>query len=433
MITLEYIGQINILYVEDEEEIRHTLTRFLSKRARKVYTAENGQEGLELFRTHRPDVVVSDIQMPVMDGLEMAREIKAISPETPVIVTTAYDDSSFLMESIDLGVEKYIKKPLRTQVLFEAIDRAARLLLQRSEIEHKNRIIQAILDNSPGFIATLVNNLPTYLNRSFLNYLGYESLDNLLREHDCLDDFFVQKDGVFYQNAPKGVWLQYILSNPDREHIVFLRGKQQLKLDAQAHVVKANLISSSDNPEVADRLCVVTFANVTELEMEKQHFQEQAMRDPLTSILNRKFFIQELDREIARSRRYDHTFSLVMFDIDHFKAVNDCFGHQVGDYVIKEVVMLVGSHLRRTDVFGRYGGEEFIILLPETNQDGAMALAEKIRHAISSHVFDFTEHLSCSFGVAEFDGEASSFDIIKRTDDALYQAKNTGRNRVEFC
>ncbi|ADU66346.1 diguanylate cyclase [Desulfurispirillum indicum] len=431
MDDFQYMSRISILYVEDEDEIRHTLTRFLQKRAREVHVASNGQEGLELFRKHRPHVVVTDIQMPVMDGLELARHIKAIDITTPIIITTAYDDSSFMMESIDLGIEKYIKKPLRTQMLFTAIDRAAQTLLQKRELEQQNRIIQAILDNSPGFIATFVNNQITYMNKSFLQYLGYTCLPDLMAEHSQLSDFFVEKDGVFYAQEGRETWLQQVQQNPDQEHIVFVKSPEQLKLDAQAYIVRANLISASANPDVAHQICVVTFANVTELEMEKQRFQELAMRDPLTDILNRKFFVQELEREIARSVRYNHTFSLVMFDIDRFKPVNDTYGHQVGDYVLKEVVTLVSFHMRRTDVFGRYGGEEFIILLPETGLEGACALAEKIRETIDSHIFDFIEHLTCSFGVAEFNNELTSFELIKRTDDALYKAKNNGRNRIE--
>lgn len=153
--------------------------------------------------------------------------------------------------------------------------------------------------------------------------------------------------------------------------------------------------------------------------------------DSLTNIFNRYKFEEDLRKEIDRAKRYHGDLSLIMFDIDHFKRVNDNFGHDVGDLILIEVALLVKDTIRRTDLFARWGGEEFMILTPNTDIDNAKKLAEKIRSAIQSHVFPSIKNLSCSFGVCQFKGDYDLETLTKKVDRALYQAKDNGRNRIE--
>ncbi|MBT8129328.1 MAG: GGDEF domain-containing protein [Gammaproteobacteria bacterium] len=157
-----------------------------------------------------------------------------------------------------------------------------------------------------------------------------------------------------------------------------------------------------------------------------------AFTDPLTSIYNRLHFSNFLESEIDRVKRYGGTFSIIFFDLDHFKKVNDEYGHLAGDTVLKEVAELVGEANRSADIFARYGGEEFIILTPSTDMAGAIAHAERLRTDIENNRFNDIGHLTCSFGVAEFIPEKDDMpSIFKRADSALYNAKRLGRNRVE--
>lgn len=156
----------------------------------------------------------------------------------------------------------------------------------------------------------------------------------------------------------------------------------------------------------------------------------RALRDPLTNIFNRRKFSRELKKEMGRALRYERPLSLIMFDIDFFKQINDQFGHQSGDYVLQEIVRLVNNHIRKTDIFARYGGEEFVVLMPETDINGARYLAEKIRQIIEHHKFEKVEQATCSFGIAEYTSSEDEYDFIRRVDMALYEAKNTGKNKV---
>ena len=162
----------------------------------------------------------------------------------------------------------------------------------------------------------------------------------------------------------------------------------------------------------------------------RSEFEHLATHDPLTNALTRRHTNEICQRELERVRRNGRTVALLLIDLDHFKAVNDSFGHQVGDRVLVDFVAKVRAPLRQPDQPGRYGGEEFLVLLPETSQDEALDVANRIREACT--VQDRTPVCTASIGVATNKGAADAVDgMLARTDAALYRAKANGRNRVE--
>ncbi|MBE9560113.1 MAG: GGDEF domain-containing protein [Proteobacteria bacterium] len=157
-----------------------------------------------------------------------------------------------------------------------------------------------------------------------------------------------------------------------------------------------------------------------------------AYTDSLTHIYNRLHFSHFLDAEIDKVKRYGGTFSVIFFDLDHFKDVNDNFGHLAGDEVLEKITEIVSSANRSADIFARYGGEEFIILTPETDLSGALIHAERLRNDIEKYEFQNVGRLTSSFGVTEFNAEKDDEEsLFERVDIALYMAKENGRNRVE--
>ncbi|HYH95926.1 GGDEF domain-containing protein [Hyalangium sp.] len=156
--------------------------------------------------------------------------------------------------------------------------------------------------------------------------------------------------------------------------------------------------------------------------------------DGLTQVHNRRYFDEQIDRELSRSRRYERTLSLVMMDIDHFKQINDEHGHLAGDYVLKQLASTVRTRIRREDVFARYGGEEFAVILPEIDLKGAKLLAEKVRQLVSKQHFTFDKShipVTLSLGVAILKPDhREAADLVRAADEKLYEAKTNGRNRV---
>ena len=161
-----------------------------------------------------------------------------------------------------------------------------------------------------------------------------------------------------------------------------------------------------------------------------------ALVDQLTGVANRRHFFQAAEEEFSRFSRYNRTFSLLMLDLDHFKEVNDQFGHPVGDKVLKELARSILLHKRDSDLFGRLGGEEFALLLPETNLAGATEIAVRLRR--SCHTLAVPGHLAIrvtvSIGVTQVRSDGTSLDdVLSRVDATLYRAKNNGRDRVEVA
>jgi diguanylate cyclase (GGDEF)-like protein len=155
--------------------------------------------------------------------------------------------------------------------------------------------------------------------------------------------------------------------------------------------------------------------------------------DGLTQIHNKRYLFEALEKELIRARRYERDLSVLMFDIDFFKRINDQFGHLAGDHVLRELARIVQDRIRRDEVFARYGGEEFVIVLPETSLAGAVALAENLRTRVASHGFSFQGEqipVTISIGCALLQDDKAATDLIQRADEKLYQAKRSGRNRV---
>ena len=175
---------------------------------------------------------------------------------------------------------------------------------------------------------------------------------------------------------------------------------------------------------------VVNSIDVTKMKEMEDQLKLLSQTDPLTQTFNRVKFHDSLAREINRAKRYETELTLIMFDIDHFKHINDTHGHDVGDDVLVKLTKLVKTCIRETDIFARWGGEEFMLLLPHTPIDNASNLAERIRAAIEKYKFPKTGTVTGSFGVTQFVKSDNEETFTKRVDRALYKAKQKGRNRV---
>jgi diguanylate cyclase (GGDEF)-like protein/PAS domain S-box-containing protein len=167
-----------------------------------------------------------------------------------------------------------------------------------------------------------------------------------------------------------------------------------------------------------------------ELEEKNEMLKTLSETDALTGLKNKKYILDKIDMEIAKAVRYDYIFSIIIIDVDNFKKVNDTYGHLTGDEILKEIGNKMKNSLRKVDELGRFGGEEFIILLPHISKEDAIKVAEKIRKNIAELKWNFKTKVTISTGVAEYKKESME-DLINRADKNLYKAKKNGRNRTE--
>jgi diguanylate cyclase (GGDEF)-like protein len=417
---LRNLRSMHILVVEDDRFAREQLGLLLSRFAARLSTAANGLEGLETYRYERPDIVVTDINMPGLDGLDMAQSIKAMDPNTPVILVTAHSDTRFFLRSIEIGIDGYVVKPVDADNLLTLLAKQAKILLDSRAAEARAGMFRFILDINPNFILTLGGETVDYVNRTFLDFLGANDLPALRQGYHT--GRTLELDGRAFDPADLA-WTKLLGNQEGHTHQAVFSPPPD-----SAERERTFLVSAAGFPEL-DRT-IITFTDITPLAEERRILRIRAATDALTGIANRAALSEALEREFHRSKRHGASVSVIIFDIDLFKHVNDTYGHPAGDAVLTELTRLVAGHVRDHDTFGRYGGEEFLLITPQTSAPEAQALAERLRAAVAGHRFPATGSLTCSFGVAaDIPGDTPD-SLIARADTALYAAKQSGRNRV---
>lgn len=418
----ETLSRISLLLVEDDAFTREQLGRLLSRTVDVVHPAADGSEALRLFRELQPDMVLTDINMPVMDGLSMAAIMKTESPDTPIIAVTAHNEEHFLQKAIEVGIDGYVSKPIDPDALIPVLFKNASFVLQRNQEEARNQLVSYLLDINPHLIISSEHGRVDYANQTFLQFVGQDSLETLFAgARGAMNEIHVA--GVRYHLSDFS-WISELRMLPDHQHTACFSASGEECVAENTFWVTARRFGDLDRD-------IVTFTDITPLERERVQLLYRATTDSLTGVSNRFKLAEYISAEHARFRRYKMPMSLIMFDIDHFKNINDTHGHTVGDLVLVELAALVRRAIRDTDTLGRWGGEEFMILTPVTTLVDALEFAERLREDIESTSFPLAGQLTCSFGVAESAEGESLESLLNRVDKALYKAKNNGRNRVE--
>ena len=433
----EVLKSISILYVEDEKDVREFTSKLLTSLLKKVYTAQDGQEGLDLYKTNQKDIdlVVSDINMPKMNGLMMCEQIKQINRDIPLVITSAHNDTNFLKKAIEVGVSTYAMKPIDLYQLIESITKAMEpIFLKRklidlnlsleTKIEQEINKIKSILDAQDNIIIVTNKEEITNVNKKFLEFFGINDLNNFLNSKENIFDFFQEEFGLITKNQieKQESWLKYIKDLPEIDRIVKI--KNSLK---EEKIFALNV----DYYENKEHYYVFSLTDITQLKEKSNLLEYQASHDKLTGLFNRNKFDELYSKELKRAKRYENDLSVILFDIDNFKLINDTNGHQIGDNVLKEISQLMLNSIREQDIPVRWGGEEFVVLLPHTNIEGSKTVAEKIRESIAKHKFtELNIDITASFGVSQMNEEDSVDTLISKSDKNLYEAKNSGKNKV---
>lgn len=433
----EVLKTISVLYVEDENDVREFTSKLLTSLLRKVYVAQDGQEGLKIFEENKDDIdlIISDINMPKMDGLSMCEAIKKINHEIPLVITSAHNDTNFLRRSIEIGVTTYAMKPIDLYQLMESIIKAMEPIILKkklielnlsleSKIEQEINKIKSILDAQDNIIIVTNKEEITNVNKKFLDFFGVDNFDEFIKSKKNIFDFFQEEFGFITkeQITKQESWIKYIKDLHEIDRIV------KIKSALEGEKIFAINVDYYENK---DDYYVFSLTDITKLKEKANLLEYQASHDKLTGLFNRNRFDEIYTKEIKRTKRYNNELSIIIFDIDDFKMVNDTYGHQIGDEVLKEIAKITINGVREQDINVRWGGEEFLILLPQTNLTGAVTVASKIKSAIKEHIFtDKSLKITASFGVSQLLDEDDEISLISRSDKLLYEAKKTGKDKV---
>ncbi|MGM0519715.1 MAG: diguanylate cyclase [Campylobacterota bacterium] len=434
----EILRNISVLYVEDENDVRQFTAKLLGSLVKNVYDAQNGLEGLNIFEEHQDkiDLVVTDINMPKMDGLEMCSKIREHNKDIPIVITSAHNDPNFLKRAIDVGVNTYAMKPIDLYQLVESMIKAIEPILLKKELEQLNisletrveqeiKKVKSILDAQDNIVILTNKETITNVNKRFLEFFEVNTLEEFSNKIDNIYELFKEEYGFITKSllSKQKCWIEYIKNLPEIDRVVKIKPNSK----EQERVFTVNV----DNYDLKDNYFVISLTDITELKEKSNLLEYQATHDSLTGLNNRNKFNEIFEKEIRRGFRYDNDLSLIIFDLDRFKDVNDEYGHQVGDEVLKDITQIVLASVREHDFVVRWGGEEFLILLPETDSMGAQKVANKVRKAIENKKVSSKDvQITSSFGVSTLKLDDDQNRLLRRADKALYQAKNQGRNKV---
>jgi diguanylate cyclase (GGDEF)-like protein len=286
-------------------------------------------------------------------------------------------------------------------------------------LRKQKKYYQNIVDSSTNIVIVNEPDQIIEVNRRFFDIFNeYKTLDEFKSQHSCICDFFIDEKGYIQKEMDGIDWVTYVKIHPEKAN------KVKILYNGRTYYF---LVSASVISEKPLRNAVV-LSDITAEEIYKEELEKLTITDPLTGAKNRRYYELRAAAEASRACRYKEPLSILLFDIDHFKKVNDEHGHDVGDQVLIEYTKLVKSMLRDTDELCRIGGEEFVIITPHTSQIDAYKLAEKIRKEIEEH--HKVLPITVSIGIAQYKDCESKDELFKRADNALYEAKESGRNRV---
>ncbi|MEZ5954565.1 MAG: PleD family two-component system response regulator [Hyphomonas sp.] len=447
-----------ILVVDDIEANRRVLKAKLEAQYYTVLEAENGAQALEIARTKHPDILLLDVMMPGMDGYEVCRRLKA-DPATsfiPVVMVTALSDTEDRVRGLSVGAEDFLSKPVDDFALMSRVgalmrynavaselrQRQARGLgigaideLNKEEADRPARIF--IVDDNPRASSRLASVLReaghtavTLLEAGSMADLSSQGVDILILSVTSKTFDALKICAHFKVSAATRAISILLICDPDDR----VRAAKGLEIGASDVI-----LTPVDKQELLAR--VRTQARRSRyIEMLRQRVDkglELSVIDQLTGLYNRRYMMSQLHQLMQRSVMGGKPVSVLMADIDHFKSVNDSFGHDAGDEVLQEVAHRLQENVRPMDIVCRPGGEEFLVIMPDTPGDLACAAAERIRRAVAAIPFKVSGGereltITVSAGVSTILGPDDTIgDLTKRADQALYQAKSAGRNRVE--
>ena len=426
----------NVLYVEDDAFVARMVKKRLENDGFGVTVCDDGDEGLALARSGEFDIVLLDHMLPNRAGLDILKDLGSSFP-TPVIMVSGSSDLAVAVEAMRMGAADYVIKETDGSYLDLLPQTVNRVLAHIKLLEAKTRAderiaeqaatIQGVLDNmDPGVTLFDLDLKLASHNDRFLELfdLPHTLISNNIELMDILAHMAGQ--GEFgEEKSDQGV----------QEIFTLFRSNSPFTFD---HHRPNGLVIEIRGGPMPGGGSIASYTDITERKKMEEELRMLATTDPLTGVNNRRKFLETSERELARCARYNHPLCLLMLDADHFKLVNDTHGHDVGDKVLKLLSDICVRELRDVDVFGRFGGEEFVAALPETSMETALEVAERLRDCLASTEVTISDgaplKFTVSIGAAErTKDDKSVHDLLNRADGALYQAKESGRNKVVYA
>jgi len=440
-----------ILIVDDLAPNLHLLEVKLSAQYYDVVTAMSGEQALKLAESEKFDLILLDAMMPGLNGFEVCKRLKS-NPNTwhiPVVMVTALEETRDRIRGLEAGADDFVTKPIDDFNLLARVRSLLRLKMVTDQLlshtghtMENSRPMLEILDNRKGRILIVDDHILKLekiaeplrgTHEVILETDPKQAIDSINKKIDLVIVSLVSTkfDGLRFCARLRSDAVTRdipILAIGDPEAEATLVRAYDIGInDTLMRPIEAQELQARVNTQLKRKFYADSL---------KENFNESlemVVTDPMTGLGNRRHFDRSVAPLFDELNENGQVFSLVIFDVDHFKRVNDILGHDVGDIVLKEVAARLASNMRSIDVVSRYGGEEFLIAMPDTDLEAAVVAADRIRSLIGGTpitVGDQAFSIAVSAGVAEA-GKGDKFrDVFRRADGALYSAKQAGRNQV---
>jgi len=416
----------NVLHIDNSTVFMTVFEKAFSEKGILYTPVFTMGHAFKIFQEKEIDLVITSYELDDGNGLQFIEKLHDSEyAHIPVVMLSSNDSLEFRTEVYSHGISYFMPKGISYDQILNFIDK----LQQDDGIKQKLMNMKiAVLDDS----VVLLN----YIERVF-------------QDHGIFTVDYFTDPGEFLKVAPEySVYLiDIILPGISGDQIIFEVRRQNRNcviiaistIDnyrAISNILTAGADDFLMKPLDANMLMakimshVRTFLLMSEIESKNKLLGEMAITDGLTGLYNHHYSYRRLEEEIHKKRRYKRKCSIAMMDVDWFKAVNDNYGHQTGDHVLKTIASVMKNELRDVDILGRYGGEEFIFIFPETGLDDAYKVCERVRKKIEKLVFDMEEmRITISGGVVEND-EEDALQLVEKADSCLYRAKDQGRNII---
>lgn len=471
-------GAIKVVVADDSRSIRTRLSELLQQKGFETITANDGIECIKKVFEHSPSFVILDVKMPVMNGYQACRFLKnhPITSNIPVMLLTALDQPIDELWGYEAGADYYRSK---AQDVIGLVNEISKLIKQgnyKPTFKGKDISEKEILSFLNDFLDKKIFEMSMVNEIAQLSYrIGSvnEIIDGCAKTLNKMLNTYLLAFAIADDKSVKiSVWTKYeygayieefnsyikeILHDSGLENLIFdySLGKEPIPDDYYykkelLYVDPYDAVSDKTyqalkggvffcyNKENYDSLKRISFILphillVINNSLLHKKILDMSITDELTSLYNRRKIMEILKIEIDRAKRYSYDLALIIADIDFFKRINDTYGHNMGDTVLKKVSMILRNSIRKVDYVGRFGGEEFIIISPETSLQNAMLLAERIRKIFNSFIIEgLNAPVTLSFGISVYTPEKDLDTFINEADTALYEAKKSGRNQVKI-
>lgn len=417
----------SLLHIDNNFFYKEILRNLAAEHEFQYFSAKTPQNAYDILANHDIDIIVTGLEFEAESEEAFISTLMAVKQKTtPVVVLSAADNPELRSKLFEIGVTDFFTKENFTTFLLDII---VKIKTGDTVASHLRALSMAVLDDNETHLMIM---------RDILERNGIKDVAYFLDPGVLLDK--CKSYNIYI--------IDYVLPGMSGEQVIKeIRSKDEYAViigisTLTSHKLVSDILQSgaddfinkpfSENLFMARiKANVRTYFLMQQLQQKNMRLAQLVKEDSLTGLYNHKCIMEILETEIDRAQRYETPLTILMFDIDHFKLVNDNYGHHLGDVVLSELGKFLYNDSRRIDIAGRYGGEEFVVILPDTDPDGAMLYANRLRLDIEAMRFGEAKiAITISGGLVTYNGE-TAIELIKKADSLLYTAKRNGRNCIE--